>query len=65
MMICTTIDDRNKVEFQGTVTSLSDAAIKAYAALGQDVQALSGPWEWTFDGCRLDDIRREREEASE
>ena len=62
---CTTVDERNQVEFNGVVTSLSDAAVKAYAALGQEVIALSGPWEWTFEGRRLDEIRREKDEASE
>ena len=62
---CTTIDEKNKVDFRGSITSLSDAAIQAYAGLGQEVQALSGPWEWTFEGRRLDDIRREKEVASD
>jgi hypothetical protein len=62
---CTTVDDRNKVEFQGAMTSLSDAAVKAYAALGMEAQALSGPWAWTHEGRRLDDIRWEREEIQQ
>ena len=41
---CETVDDRNKVKFKGEVTSLSDAALQAYASLGQDYTALSGPW---------------------
>lgn len=62
---CKTVDDRNQVEFNGEVTSLSDAAIQAYKTLGQEVQALSGPWEWTHEGRRLDEIRREIEEKSD
>jgi hypothetical protein len=62
---CETVDDRNKVRFNGEVTSLSDAALQAYASLGQDYTALSGPWEWTYDGRRLDEIRREIEEKSD
>lgn len=55
---CETLDDRNKVKFKGEVTSLSDAALQAYASLGQDYTALSGPWEWSHEGKRLDEIRR-------
>lgn len=62
---CKTVDERNQVEFNGEVTSLSDAAIQAYKVLGQEVQALSGPWEWTHDGRRLDEIWREIEEKSD
>jgi T5orf172 domain len=62
---CTTVDERNRVEFQGAVTTLSDAAVKAYAILGQGAQAMSGPWAWTCEGQRLDDIRREKEEAAD
>jgi hypothetical protein len=62
---CTTVDDRNQVEFNGDVTSLSDAAIQAFRSLGYDVIALSGPWAWTWKGRRLDEIRREIEEGSD
>jgi hypothetical protein len=62
---CRTVDERNQVEFNGEVTSLSDAAIQAYKQLGQEVIALSGPWEWMHDGRRLDEIRREIEEKSD
>jgi hypothetical protein len=64
-IICTTVDDTNQVNFKGDVTSLSDAALQAYKSLGQDVQALSGPWEWTYQGKRLDEIRREIEEKAD
>ena len=62
---CETVDDRNKVRFNGEVTSLSDAALQAYASLGQESTALSGPWEWTHGGKRLDEIRREIEVKSD
>lgn len=62
---CTTVDELNKVNFNGKVTSLSDAAIRAYSTLGQDCGALSGPWAWTHDGKRLDDLRREIDEQSD
>lgn len=59
---CKTVDDRNKVEFQGEITTLSDAALQACRSLGYDWTAISGPWAWTLDGRRLDDIRREIDE---
>jgi len=59
---CTTVDELNKVSFNGQITSLSDAAIQAYASLGQGSTAISGPWAWTFDGKRLDEMRREKDE---
>jgi hypothetical protein len=62
---CTTVDDRNQVNFDGQVTSLSDAALLAVKALGFDWPAASGPWEWTFNGRRLDEIRREIEEVAD
>jgi len=62
---CETVDERNQVRFNGEVTSLSDAALQAYASLGQELIALSGPWEWTYDGKRLDELRREIEDASD
>lgn len=60
---CATVDEINKVMFGDVVTSLSDAAIEALKKIGYDWPAASGPWEWTYDGKRLDEIRREIEEA--
>ncbi len=62
---CTTVDDRNQGTFNGEVTSLSDAALQAFKVLGYDYTALSGPLEWSFEGKRLDEIRREIEEKSD
>jgi hypothetical protein len=42
-------------------TSLSDAAVQAYVDLGYPDSERSGPFEWTYNGKRLDDIRREIE----
>ena len=64
-VICKTVDERNQVEFNGEVTSLSDAAVQAFRSLGHDITALSGPWEWSYEGRRLDEIRREIKEASD
>jgi hypothetical protein len=62
---CRTVDEKNKVEFRGEVTSLSDAALQALQGLGYDWAAVSGPWAWTYHGKRLDDIRREIEEEAD
>jgi hypothetical protein len=64
-VICTTADDVNKVNFLGNVTSLSDAAIQAIHSIGLEWDAASGPWEWTYEGRRLDEIRREIEDKSD
>ena len=64
-IICKTVDDKNKVEFKGDETSLSDAAHQAIRDLGYDWDSVSGPWERTFQGRRLDEIRREIEEKAD
>lgn len=64
-IICKTVDDKNQVEFKGDVTSLSDAALQACNDLGYDTVAVSGPWEWTYRGKRLDELRREIEEKAD
>ena len=64
-IICKTVDDKNQVEFKGDVTSLSDAALQACKDLGYDSVAVSGPWEWTYQGKRLDEMRREIEEKAD
>jgi len=62
-IICTTVDDANKVDHLIVgCGSLSDAALQAHIALGDDWPAVSGPWAWTYQGKRLDDLRREIED---
>ena len=61
----TNLEERNLVDFNGEVTSLSDAALQAFSQLGFQYTALRVPWEWTYDGKRLDEIRREIEAASD
>ena len=58
-IICTTVDDTNKVLFNGNQTTLSDAALQALNGLGYEWASASGPWEWTYGGKRLDEIRAE------
>jgi hypothetical protein len=64
-VICRTVDERNQVEFRGEVTSLSDAALTALRSTGSDWSAASGPWWWTYQGRRLEEIRRELEERAD
>jgi hypothetical protein len=65
LIICKTVDDKNKVDFKGDITSLSDAAKQAVNGLGFDWDAAQGPYEWTFQGKRLDDLRREIEDKAD
>jgi hypothetical protein len=62
---CETVDEKNQVEYRGEVTSLSDAALQAIHELGYEWPTVSGPWEWTYQGKRLDEIRREIEEEAD
>lgn len=62
---CSTVDEKNKVDFKGDVTSLSDAALQAVQSLGYEWSTVSGPWEWTYQGKRLDDLRREIEDKAD
>ena len=64
-IICKTVDEKNQVEYLGDVTSLSDSAMQALRSLGYEWGSVSGPWEWTYQGKRLDDIRREIEEKAD
>lgn len=65
LITCTTVDDVNQVDFKGDITSLSDAALQALNSLGVEWPTASGPWEWTYQGRRLDEIRREIEERAD
>jgi hypothetical protein len=64
-IICTTVDEGNKVDYLGDITSLSDAALQAHNALGDDWPSVSGPWAWTYKGQRLDDLRRQIEDEAD
>jgi hypothetical protein len=64
-IICTTVDEANKVDYLGDITSLSDAALQAHNALGDDWPSVSGPWAWTHKGQRLDDLRRQIEDEAD
>jgi hypothetical protein len=60
-IVCKTVDENNQVEYLGEVLSVSRAALKAVNSLGYEWDVVSGPWEWTYQGKRLDEIRREIE----
>ncbi len=62
---CKTVDENNKVEYLGEVLSISAAALRAIHSLGHKWESAQGPWEWTYKGKRLDDIRREIEEGTD
>jgi len=64
-IICKTVDEENKVDFKGDLTSLSDAALQALESLGIEWPTVSGPWEWAYQGKRLDEIRREIEQKTD
>jgi hypothetical protein len=64
-IICTTVDDINKVNFKGDVTSLSDAALQALNKMGYDWPSVSGPWAWSYQGKRLDELRTEIEDKAD
>lgn len=62
---CVTNDDKNKVNFRGEIRSLSDAALQVTSDMGFEWPSVSGPWEWSYNGRRLDKIRREIEEDAD
>jgi hypothetical protein len=41
----------------------TDAALQALHDMGYDWTAAGGPWEWTYNGRRLADLRSEVEET--
>ena len=61
-IICRTVDENNQVEYLGEVLSLSRAAVRAVNSIGLEWDAVSGPWAWTYQGKRLDDMRRDIED---
>ncbi|MBR1141679.1 GIY-YIG nuclease family protein [Bradyrhizobium sp. AUGA SZCCT0431] len=64
-IICTTVDEGNQVNYHGDITSLSDAALQAHTALGDEWPSASGPWAWGYKGKRLDELRREIEDQAD
>jgi hypothetical protein len=64
-IICKTVDEQNKVDFKGEIKTLSEAALQALQSTGIEWPTASGPWEWAYQGKRLDDIRREIEKNSD
>ncbi|MCP1242859.1 GIY-YIG nuclease family protein [Acetobacter lambici] len=58
---CRVNDEKNLVEYEGEVMTLSDAAKRVSIAQGYKARQLSGPRFWTFKGKSLDAIRQENE----
>ncbi len=52
------VHDEKYIEFNGEITSLSNAAA---IALGRPEQACQGPRDWLYEGRSLDEIRQEIE----
>lgn len=59
-----TVVDGGRVNFQGEILSLSDAALKALHSLGYRTQTANGSVYWKFNGELLDE-RRNRMEAEQ
>lgn len=59
------VHDAKKVEFNGEVTSLSDAAMKVLESKDLHWKAVSGPGIWMFEGENLYERRIRMEEGDE
>ena len=60
----TIVDERN-VEFEGKITSTSNAAVIVLQRKGQKLTQAQGPAYWTYDGKTLVELRQELEEGVE
>lgn len=59
------VHDSKKVEFNGEVTSLSDAAMKVLESKGLNWKAVSGPGIWMYEGENLYERRIRMEEEGD
>jgi hypothetical protein len=55
-----TVEPHNKLKFEGQITSISDAAIKALKKKGKTYQTAQGPMYWLYNGKTLNEIRTEK-----
>ena len=62
--ILATVALNNQIEFEGELTSLSAAAVKALKRLGSTATALQGGLYWMYEGETLDE-RRQRMESEQ
>ena len=61
-IICT-VHDNKSVTFEGEITSLSAAALKALHRLGYNWTQVQGPQYWQFEDETLEERRQRMEEA--
>lgn len=53
-----------EIFFEGTITSLSAAALLATHRLGYKTPSAAGPWYWLYEGQTLDSLRRQLEQEA-
>jgi hypothetical protein len=58
------VSDR-KINFRGTETSLSRAALEIVHSLGYSWTQIAGPQWWLYEGMTLSELRNQAEQASE
>ena len=63
--ITATVADSKRVEFNGQLASLSEAARLAFAQKGIHWSAVQGPLYWQYENETLDERRRRMEEGEE
>lgn len=59
--VSATVVEGGKVDFEGEITSLSAAALKALHRMGYKTPAASGSEHWMFQGELLDELRQRLE----
>ena len=57
-----TVVDKNKVEFEGEVQSLTSSALKIIHRMGYEWSKVSGPQYWTYEGETLTERRHRMEQ---
>jgi hypothetical protein len=63
--ITATVVDDKKINFHGSETSLSRAALEIVHSLGYTWTQIAGPQWWLYDGMTLSELRNQAEHASE
>jgi len=62
--VTATVADAKRVQFNGQLTSLSEAARLAFVQKGFNWSAVQGPLYWQYEGEALDERRRRMEEGA-
>ena len=63
--ITATVVDDKKINFRGTETSLSRAALQIVHSLGYTWTQIAGPQWWLYDGMTLSELRNQADQESE